>query len=137
MCIPNHKYVLYAEDDEDDQMLLQEVLASEKKGLCLVTVDNGEAALEYLDALEETAPPPCLIILDLNMPVRDGLETLEKIKSKERFVQIPVVLFSTSLSEVSRQAALERGAVAFVTKPSSYLELQTIVKSFVGYFEEI
>ena len=128
------KYVLYAEDDPDDQFLMREVLSKVVEGVQLVTCENGQEAYTYLKQLPEHAVQPVLIILDLNMPVWDGMRTLRELKAEADFINVPVLIFSTTNNENDRHQALELGAVAFVTKPTTYRELETIITSFTAYF---
>jgi CheY-like chemotaxis protein len=128
------KYVLYAEDDPDDQLLMREVLSIVDSTVHLITCEHGKEAFEYLNELPEDAYLPCLIILDLNMPVWDGMETLRALKSEPRFLHLPVLLFSTTNNDSDRNLALELGAVSFVTKPTTYRNLEIIIASFKAYF---
>ena len=93
---------------------------------------NGEKALTLL--LSSSIPLPDCIILDLNMPACDGIETLSSIKNIRRFNLIPIIIFSTTDNEQDRNRALSAGAVAFVTKPSSFRELEVLIESFTTFF---
>lgn len=127
---------MYAEDDADDQHLMQDVLNDLNPGIELYITENGKDAFEFLQDLADGSPLPSLIILDLNMPVWDGMETLRKLKSTPSFSTIPVCLFTTTSDSNDRQLALSLGAHAFVTKPGSYRELETIIDSFTAYLDE-
>ena len=130
------KYILYADDDPDDQDFIREVLASANPDIQLITRDSGEEILEYLDALSKVARWPGLIILDLNMPGWNGIETLIMIRQNERYHHLPVLIFSTAANENDRQRAFSEGAVAFIKKPSSFVELKTVIESFKSYLTD-
>lgn len=130
--VPNG-YVLIAEDDEDDQFLL--VSAFKKVGgedIELRFVQNGIELLDYLDKCEiGKLAKPNLLIMDLNMPKKDGKTTLAELSSRPYFNSIKVVVFSTTgnVSEINYCA--EAGIEGFFVKPASYSELLEIVGKFV------
>jgi CheY-like chemotaxis protein len=130
---PSKHIVLYADDDYDDLELLTDSFFRYGNNIDVVKAFDGFEALSYLKNLSATEPSPCLIILDLNMPRLDGMETLVRIKSMERFEHVPVVVFTTSSSERERTLAVEGGAAAFVTKPVSDNHLQQIVQHFLSF----
>src|SRR5436190_24204982 len=88
--------ILYADDDKDDQLLVEEALTDYSSDLKIVLVDNGVEALDYLNDLLPFEPAPCLIILDINMPRINGKEALVQIRNMERFANTPIILFTTS-----------------------------------------
>jgi CheY-like chemotaxis protein len=124
------KYVLYAEDDHDDQELLQSLIPMVDPDLHVVTVNNGLELIQFLDQLGPDSPAPCLIILDVNMPLWDGIQTLRALKSLDRFMNLPVVMFSTSNDRKDVELALRLGAHDFITKPVRHAEIENIVKRF-------
>jgi CheY-like chemotaxis protein len=119
--------LLIAEDDIDDQLLLESVFEELKLLYKLVFVENGIEALAYLE--ENSKKLPSLIILDLNMPKKDGRETLIEIKSNDSWCSIPIIIFTTSDSEVDIAYSYKHGTNAFITKPLSFRELKGIVES--------
>jgi CheY-like chemotaxis protein len=129
-------YILYADDDADDQSIMRELLPQVLPQVELIIKDNGEDVLRFLDQLDADAELPALIILDVNMPAWDGIQTLRIIKQNEKYHEIPVMIFSTAANETERNLAFGAGAVAFIRKPSSYSELQTIIQSFTAYFKQ-
>ena len=129
------RYIIYADDDEDDQEIMKELLPEMVPGMGLITKDNGMEVLNFLNELSQQSDLPALIILDLNMPGWDGIETLKEIRKEERYRNVPILIFSTTNNATDRQQALSEGAIGFVSKPSHYTELQTIIKSFTFYFE--
>jgi CheY-like chemotaxis protein len=128
-------YIVYADDDEDDQDLMREVLSDQLPLVNLIVKDNGENLLDFLIQLDKDDDSIMLIILDLNMPGWDGIETLRRIRQIDRYNDIPVIIFSTTANETDRNMAFLEGAVAFIRKPSSYSELQVIIQSFSSYFK--
>ena len=128
------KYILYADDDTDDQEIMLELLPQIVPYITLVIKENGLLLIDFLNNLREDEDAPVLIILDLNMPACDGIETLSSIKNIRRFNLIPIIIFSTTDNEQDRNRALSAGAVAFVTKPSSFRELEVLIESFTTFF---
>ncbi len=116
---PFRSPILIAEDDEDDFLLLSEALARILPEVPVVWVRNGEGALDYL----ERSPLPSLILLDLNMPKKDGRETLREIKSREKLKHIPVVVLTTSNSAEDVAAAYKDGSNTYIRKPPSFEKL--------------
>src|SRR5687768_16326383 len=88
--------VLYADDDPDDLELVQEAFNRYSKNVDVVTVTDGGQALRRLQDLSESDMVPCLIILDINMPILGGKEVLVHLREHEKFATVPVVLFTTS-----------------------------------------
>lgn len=94
---------------------------------------NGQEALEFLSGISDEKELPCLIVLDLNMPVLDGLQTLEALKNKPRFENIPKVVFTTSDSTVDKMRCLSQGATDFMVKPSNMTDIQKSIRSMLNY----
>src|SRR5688572_12022026 len=120
--------ILIADDDPDDRYLInrafKDIMLPEK----LRFVENGQQLLTYLDNIPGDDELPGLIVLDLNMPLIDGMEALKKLKSSHRYKNIPVVIFSTSRNPEEESQVRELGAADFITKPSSYTEVKVAVK---------
>lgn len=124
--------ILYAEDDYDDFMILSDAFKAYSEDIELIRAENGLKLIDYLKHVPSPDGYPGLIILDLNMPVMDGKETLARLKSFEQYSDIPVVIFTTS-SDVRDKRILEKYDVPFYTKPISYNDLKPIVEMFVAY----
>lgn len=122
--------ILYAEDDEDDVFMIKKAFESHDH-IQIVHAGNGLDALSILREMVQQKMSPCLIILDINMPVLDGKETLARIKQDERTSKIPIVLFSTSSSQGDQQFAKKWGVELF-TKPLNYGDLEEIARMFVN-----
>ena len=131
------KYLLYADDDSDDQEIMRDMIAAIDPKLEVVTVENGLQVLEFLKSLPENAIFPCFIILDVNMPQFDGIQTLQKLKSDRQFKKIPVVMFSTSNQRQDIDASMRFGAQDFITKPIHSAELDRITNRFSDYCHEL
>lgn len=134
--------ILIADDDEEDRMLEQEAL--EESGLMnpLRFVENGEELMDYLlhrnDYVdEEKYPTPGLILLDLNMPKKDGREALKEIKDHPELRSIPVIVLTTSRAEEDILRTYNLGVNSFITKPVLFEELVNIMKALSTYWFEI
>lgn len=127
------KYILYGDDDVEDQEIITELLAEIDQDLRLVCVSDGLAVLSYLENLHPDAAYPSIILLDLNMPRLDGFETLEFLKKKTQFNNIPTILFSTSSDQQMKKVAHKLGALKFITKPVKYDQLLTVIKELVNF----
>jgi CheY-like chemotaxis protein len=127
------KYVLWADDDTDDLMLMHHVLQDIGKEYDIREVNNGSEALLYLEEGKKTANFPALIILDMNMPVLSGKEALNLIKKDESLKDIPVVFFTTSNSELDKLFC-RRFGVEMITKPPRYANLKEAVKKLLEVY---
>jgi CheY-like chemotaxis protein len=119
--MPEDKKILIVDDDPEDHMLMQEVFQEIGAADAVHYEDSGETALLYLDGLSKTELPS-VIILDLNMPRLNGTQLLRVLKTDERFKDIMVVIYSTSVNHVEKEQTLKLGAHSYVIKPSSYEE---------------
>ncbi len=134
--------VLVADDDVDDQLLIKEAMEEVRPSTQVDFVEDGVALLEYLRREGRYAglidcPLPRLLLLDLNMPLKDGREALFEIKSDPSFWRIPIVILSTSNADQDIRRAYQLGANSFVTKPSSFERLVAVVKALDAYWFEI
>ncbi|MEI6507076.1 MAG: response regulator [Bacteroidota bacterium] len=140
----NHKAIniLIAEDDEEDRMLTKDAL---KESLLVNRVDfveNGEELMDYLNnkgpySDKQKFPLPGLILLDLNMPKKDGREALKEIKSDPLLKKIPVVVLTTSKAEEDILRTYDLGVNSFITKPVSFNEMVNVMKALGKYWLEI
>jgi CheY-like chemotaxis protein len=131
------KYVLYADDDYEDRETLIEMIDSVPGDLKVVCVDNGLAAIEYLDGLESGEVFPCFVLLDINMPVMNGLETLSFLKNHKDYNRLPVVMYTTSQEVNDRITAAALKADDFVIKPFQFVELEKLAHRFAGMCEGV
>jgi CheY-like chemotaxis protein len=123
------KKVLYADDDLDDKAWIIEAWQAMEHAPEIQFVENGRKAMEYLN--DCLADMPGLIVLDLNMPEMDGRQTLQKLKSDERYAGIPVAVVTTSTSRMDVDVCRRLGADLFLTKPDNHSEWQTVVKKLM------
>jgi CheY-like chemotaxis protein len=134
--------ILLAEDDPDDRMLVQDAVAEGRLVNELRCVEDGEELMDYLHqrgryASDSAAPRPGLILLDLNMPRKDGREALREIKADPSLRQIPVVVLTTSKAEEDVFRSYDLGANSFVTKPVTFQSLVELMKTLNRYWLEI
>ena len=130
-------YILIAEDDADDRFLLQTAFTENGFEDRLQFVENGVEVMEHLYALNtatSSARLPRFILLDLNMPKKDGREVLREIKQNPVWNKIPVVIFSTTSNEQEMLRCYELGANSYVTKPNSFEHLLEIVATLREYW---
>lgn len=126
--------VLIAEDDLDDRFLLQEALRENGIASSDVTfVGDGEELLERLAGLGRR---PAIVLLDLNMPRKDGRETLREIKSNKAYSHIPVLILTTSNSEDDIRLSYRNGSNTFFVKPPVFRDLVEIIRVIKHYWLE-
>ncbi|RYG47288.1 MAG: response regulator [Chitinophagaceae bacterium] len=125
--------ILLADDDSDDKLIIQDAMESLGAGDIMLYADDGVHALEVLDTNYNLALIPCLIVLDLNMPKLNGTNTLKLLKEDERFKNIPVIIYSTSVNPIEKERCLLLGANAYLTKPLSFNESIDRAKIFLEF----
>jgi CheY-like chemotaxis protein len=125
--------VLMADDDEDDCFLAKEAFLETGAGVDFSCVMDGVELMAYLSGRcrSEARDLPRLILLDLNMPRKDGREALREIKAEPVLRDIPIVIFTTSKEEKDIDFAKTGGAESFITKPAAYEEWIAIIKSLI------
>ncbi|MGZ5189867.1 MAG: response regulator [Flavisolibacter sp.] len=128
--------ILWADDDMDDLQMMREILLKNEQNFHIVEVGNGREALYFLEQALHHDKLPCLIILDINMPVLGGKETLTTIKNREEFKSIPVVVFTTSESDLDRMFC-EKYNTQMITKPPSYKSLEATIFNVLGYAKSL
>ena len=131
--------VLLVEDDPGDVELIREGLNGAKIYINLHVIDDGIKAMKYLRREEpyRAASKPDLIILDLNLPKKDGKDVLHEVKNDEQLKSIPVVVLTTSASEEDVNRCYELGANCCITKPIGLEEFLKIVKSIKNFWVTI
>jgi two-component system response regulator len=131
-------YILIAEDDADDRFLLE--TAFQECGFTdkLVFVENGIDLLKFLDEEKNRNGVdrkfPAFIILDLNMPKKDGREVLKELKENEEYKVIPVVIFTTTKNENEIRRCYELGANSYVVKPVNFEHLVKVIGQIRDYW---
>lgn len=132
--------VLVAEDDSIDRMLVEEAFSSAQLRHSLRFVVDGEELLAYLKravAGEADHPLPDLILLDLNMPRKNGHEALAGVRAHTETAHIPVVVLTTSQAPKDIRKAYELGAASFIMKPGDFEELTDCIDRVVRYWLEV
>lgn len=134
--------ILMADDDADDRLLAKDALAECRLSNDLRFVENGEELIDYLQRRGKyvnlaDSPRPGLILLDLNMPKKDGREALKEIKEDPRLCTIPVVVLTTSKADTDIGRIYELGANSFISKPVSFDSLVEVMKILGRYWFEI
>ncbi|MEJ7912466.1 MAG: response regulator [Chitinophagaceae bacterium] len=124
--------VLYADDDKDDIELVQDAFRRYSKNVDFHSFTNGIELLSFIQALTAEDSQPCLIILDINMPLLDGRQTLLRIKQITGVESIPIILFSTSSMNVDKIWAVRHGA-GFITKPLNIQQMEFIIGQFIDH----
>lgn len=120
--------VLIVDDDADDRESIRDAFLENKHQHEYIFMKNGDQLLQHLAAKNDTSGFK-IILLDLNMPGKDGKDILKEIKTNSIWQPIPVIILTTSSSDKDRNTSYELGANCFVTKPSSYKELIGVTDS--------
>lgn len=131
--------VLLVEDDPGDVVMTQEALADHEVPSNLHVVMNGEDAIAYLHRRGEfaDAPRPDLVLLDLNLPRRNGREVLRDIKDDPDLRRIPIVVLTTSEAESDVHAVYDLHANAYVRKPGDFVQYVATVRAIDDFFAEV
>jgi CheY-like chemotaxis protein len=134
--------ILLADDDEEDRMLTSDALAESRVVNDLRFVEDGDELLDYLYHRgkytdPDSSPLPGLILLDLNMPRKDGREALKEIKAHPDLRRIPIIVLTTSKAEEDIYRTYDLGANSFITKPVSFEGLVAVMRDIGRYWIEI
>jgi len=132
--------ILMADDDQDDRDMAVDALAESQLTSRLEFVVDGQDLLDYLRGEgnyaggSASAPKPAIILLDLNMPRKDGFEALAEIKSDEGLRRIPVIALTTSRDEIDVRTSYDLGATSYITKPMTFTGLVEVMDSLTDYW---
>jgi CheY-like chemotaxis protein len=134
--------ILIADDDAEDRMLIKEALDESRLKNGVQFVENGEELMDYLHNRgkytdKEKYQTPGLILLDLNMPKKDGREALKEIKADEHLRVLPVVVLTTSKAEEDVLRTYDLGVSSFITKPVTFSSLVDVMRTLSKYWFEI
>jgi len=131
-------YIIIADDDRDDQELLEAALTELNFPLQIDMARDGVDLLEQLKLnSKKTRAFPSLIILDINMPRKNGVEVLKEIKSDSSFRHIPVIMYSTSPNNEAKTGCYALGASLYIRKPASHHELNEVAKTIQDLWMEV
>jgi CheY-like chemotaxis protein len=138
----NQITILLADDDEEDRMLACDALIESRLSNVVNCVEDGEELMDYLYRRGRYSPPaaaprPGLILLDLNMPKKDGREALREIKADPQLRQIPIVVMTTSRAEDDIFQSYDSGASSFICKAVTFEGLVEVMKGLGRYWFEI
>jgi CheY-like chemotaxis protein len=134
--------ILLADDDPDDRQLTRDAFMENRLANELVCVEDGEELMDYLhrrgryQSLPDS-PLPGLVLLDLNMPRKDGREALKEIKADPRFRRIPIVVLTTSKAEEDILRSYDLGVNSYITKPVTFKSLVELIKVIGHYWFEV
>jgi CheY-like chemotaxis protein len=134
--MPNKKnanLIVFADDDADDRLLLIEAFEENNLSYKLDFVEDGVELINYLIKNEDQ---PSLILLDINMPRKDGKQILKELKENILWRHIPVIMFTTSKSPEDIRICYELGANSFIVKPSSFENLVDVTNTIGKYWME-
>ena len=134
--------ILLADDDADDRMMAADALEESRLANDVRFVEDGEELMDYLRRRGKysdpaAAPRPGLILLDLNMPRKDGREALREIKAEPNLRTIPVVVLTTSKAEEDIYRTYDLGVNSFITKPVNFESLVGVMRALGKYWFEI
>lgn len=134
--------IVVADDDADDRMMIKDAFDESKLGNPVDFVEDGVELLEYLHRQGKwthlaNQPFPGFILLDLNMPRKDGRTVLKEIKESSELLRIPIVILTTSKAEEDIIRTYNLGVNSFICKPVSFDKLVDIVKTVGHYWIEI
>jgi CheY-like chemotaxis protein len=128
---PSSKFILFGEDDKDDEDFLKELFSDIDSSFSLQFISNGRKLLNTLEQMPADQLP-CLLVLDYNMPEMNGAEILKILQQNSRYTHLPKIIWSTSGSEVYKKRCLELGANEYIIKPSNVNDLAEVVKHMLS-----
>lgn len=136
------QFILLAEDDPNDTLLIKRAFQKAGFGSLLKTVVNGKQAIDYLHGASEYSdrsryPLPFLLLLDLKMPGTNGFEVLEWLRSQQDLKRLLVVVLTSSNLQTDVDRAYELGANSYLVKPISFDAMVTMIQRFEAYWTEL
>lgn len=121
--------IVLAEDDENDRMNFKEALAASKMETTITVVNDGVELMEYLQ--QENAEVPALLFLDLNMPLKNGMECLLELRQIPKYREMVIAIYSTSSSEKDIEQTFFSGANVYMKKPTDFATLKEMLNKIV------
>ena len=134
--------ILMADDDADDRLMMKEAMEEFRFGNSIDFVEDGQELMDYLKREGDYTdmadkPLPGLILLDLNMPRKDGRQALEEIKNDRNLRMIPVVILTTSKAEEDVLRSYNLGSNSYISKPVDFKKLTEVVRTITDYWLHI
>lgn len=134
--------ILIADDDAEDTMLIRDALKESRLKNGVKSVENGEELMQYLRnegkySDKKKYPTPGIVLLDLNMPKKDGREALKEIKADKNLRTIPIVILTTSKAEEDILKTYNLGVSSFITKPVKFSTMVDVMRTLNKYWFEI
>ena len=126
--------VLLVEDNPGDVLMIREAFEQSLTPVQLYVVSNGERAIRFVRRTDADAPRPSLIMLDLNLPIRNGLDVLAELKSDTDFLSIPIVVLTTSQAPDDIQRCYSLHANAYIIKPPDFDGFADVIKQVATCF---
>jgi CheY-like chemotaxis protein len=124
--------ILLVEDDQVDKMTVVRALKEIHVTNPLVHRENGEEAIHYLQ--DPASEKPCIILLDLNMPIMNGLEFLKAVKNDDKLKCIPIVILTTSEEQQDKINSFDLGVAGYMAKPVDYRQFVEVMRSIDAYW---
>ena len=122
-------YVLLADDDEDDRLFFSDAIKELKMNTIVNVVKDGQELIDHLT--QDNVTLPHVLFLDLNMPIKTGLDCLNEIKNIDRLKNIAIAIYSTSASEKDIEETFVRGANVYIKKPSNFSSLKKVLSELI------
>ncbi len=123
--VTDQLHIILADDDESDRLRFKEALEELKIKPVVKTVTNGKELMNYLSKKE--SPVPSLLFLDLNMPCKNGLQCLKEIRTRDKFKNMIIAIFSNSSSEKDIDDTFSNGANVYIKKPADFNQLKLVL----------
>lgn len=138
MATPDKDVILLVEDDPNDQILIRRSFTKASTPIRIVVANDGDEALSYLTAAETSSDPekyplPRVVVLDLKLPSRSGIEVLTWVRRHPTFSQIPVVILSSSDQDLDIKKAYESGVNSYIVKPVDLIDLEALAARLADY----
>jgi CheY-like chemotaxis protein len=128
----NSQPILLVEDDQVDVMTVKRALKEIHVTNPLVNLENGEQAMKYLR--DAKGAKPCIILLDLNMPIMNGIEFLQMVKHDVQLKRIPVVVLTTSEEQQDKVNSFDLGVAGYMAKPVDYRKFVEVIRTIDAYW---
>ena len=127
-----NKPILLVEDDQVDVMTVKRALKEIHVTNPVVNLENGEEALKYLR--DPKSVKPCIILLDLNMPIMNGIEFLQVVKHDARLKRTPVIVLTTSEEQQDKVNSFDLGVAGYMAKPVDYRQFVEVMRTIDAYW---